>query len=174
VSPTTTPRVLDSETLAIGHGFATAAFTLFHKAHVGLSLSPTPEEAKKPILIWGASTNVGTYGIQVLKFLGYSNILAVASAKHADHLKSIGATAVFDRGSPSIVQDLKTAAGESVPYAAVFSIDEQGWSNLLQTLAPDARFSFIIRNGPPEDKIPSGVKYSRAVVLGLTDVRAPL
>lgn len=55
-----------------------------------------PEHAASPILIWGCSSSVGQYALQVLKYFGYSNLVTTASEKHHDLLKSFGATRCFD------------------------------------------------------------------------------
>lgn len=55
-----------------------------------------PRHAKSPILIWGASSSVGIFAIQVLRHWGYDNLVAVSSAKHHQYLKSLGAAATFD------------------------------------------------------------------------------
>ncbi|ERF76390.1 hypothetical protein EPUS_06948 [Endocarpon pusillum Z07020] len=55
-----------------------------------------PEHANTPILIWGGSSSVGQYTLQVLKYFGYGNLLTTASEKHHDLLKSFGATRCFD------------------------------------------------------------------------------
>ncbi|KAK4170136.1 chaperonin 10-like protein [Cladorrhinum sp. PSN259] len=56
----------------------------------------TPKEADSAILIWGAASSVGLYTVQVLRHWGYRNILAVASGKHHESLKKLGAIETFD------------------------------------------------------------------------------
>jgi NADPH:quinone reductase-like Zn-dependent oxidoreductase len=78
--------------------------TAFHALTQDLGLElpwPIPENWKStvadtPILIWGAASSVGMYVIQVLRHWNYNNILAVASQKHHDALKELGAAACFD------------------------------------------------------------------------------
>lgn len=75
-----------------------------------------------PILIWGASSSVGTYAIQILKYYGYTNIIGTASKAHHAELKSIGAKHVFDYRDPEIVSHLLSAAGNQSP-AIPFILD---------------------------------------------------
>ncbi|RYO76206.1 hypothetical protein DL766_001020 [Monosporascus sp. MC13-8B] len=58
------------------------------------------------ILIWGASSSVGQYAIQILKFYGYRNLIATASPANHQRLRELGASEVYDYRSPTIVDDL--------------------------------------------------------------------
>lgn len=89
--------------------------TVFHAATKDLELElpwPIPEgwvpkTAERPILIWGAASSVGIFAIQVFKHWGYKNILAVASGKHHEYLKGIGATATFDYRKDDVIDKIK-------------------------------------------------------------------
>jgi len=92
---------------------STNLITVFHAATADLGLQlpwPVPEsgwepaEASTPILVWGAASSVGMYAVQVLKHWGYRQVIAVASGKHHDHLKSMGAAACFDYQKPNVVE----------------------------------------------------------------------
>lgn len=64
----------------------------------------TENERKKWILVWGGSSSCGMYGIQVLKYYGYENVIAVAGGKHHETLKRYGAKVCFDyRGEKDVV-----------------------------------------------------------------------
>ncbi|KAJ4475918.1 chaperonin 10-like protein [Lentinula edodes] len=83
-------------------GFSTAAIGLLRAQPEGGGLNPTFDPkvnfSGEPAIVVGGSTSVGQYAIQLLNLLGYSTIIAYASARHTDYLKSIGATHVIDRG----------------------------------------------------------------------------
>ncbi|KAJ4471034.1 GroES-like protein [Lentinula edodes] len=92
--------------------FTTAVYGLLPAHPIGMGLNPTfddtvsyPEEAA---LVIGGSTSVGQYAIQILKYLGFGAIIAYASAKHTEFLKSLGATHVIDRNQISFA-DLPAA-----------------------------------------------------------------
>ncbi|KAH9921193.1 GroES-like protein [Epithele typhae] len=51
----------------------------------------------KAAFIVGGSTSVGQFAIQCARMNGFSSIVTTASSKHADWLKSLGATHVIDR-----------------------------------------------------------------------------
>ena len=63
-----------------------------------------PEHADSPIVIWGCSSSVGQYAVQVLKYFGYRNLLTTASEKHHDLLKFFGATRCFDYRNPNVTK----------------------------------------------------------------------
>lgn len=88
--------------------------TVFHSATVDLELELPwpiprgwkPKDAEKPILVWGASSSVGIFAVQVLRHWGYTNILAVASAKHHEYLRQSGATTCFDYQKGNVVDSI--------------------------------------------------------------------
>ena len=93
------------EAVTLPNNFVTAYHTLV--TDLGLSLpwpKPsdfTPQHAVDTVLIWGGSSSVGQYALQILKYFGYQNLLATASPKHHELLKSYGATRVFDYNDPT-------------------------------------------------------------------------
>lgn len=101
--------------------------TVFHSLTKDLGLALpwpkpegwTPEHAGENVLVWGASGSVGVYAVQVLRHWGYKRILAVASGRQHEYLKSLGATACFDYTKASVVEDIKAYAetsGGKVPF----------------------------------------------------------
>ncbi|KAL6920003.1 hypothetical protein ACHAPO_001126 [Fusarium lateritium] len=102
--------------------------TVFHTLTADLELelpcpvpeNYTPEQADSPILIWGASSSVGMYALQVLKHWGFKNLLAVASQKQHDYLRGIGATRTFayrrDDVVDQILKSVENKPGPKLPY----------------------------------------------------------
>ncbi|KAJ7149451.1 chaperonin 10-like protein [Mycena crocata] len=93
--------------------FATACVGLFAPAPIGLSLNPTfswdkPQQGESALVL-GAGTSVGQFAIQLLKFAGFTRIVAYASKVHFDYLKQLGATDCIDR------TDVSTAALSTHP-----------------------------------------------------------
>ncbi|KAI1323912.1 putative zinc-binding alcohol dehydrogenase domain-containing protein cipB [Xylariaceae sp. FL0255] len=86
----------------------TAAACLFYKDHMGLEIPSNTTAAKptgKTILIWGGSTSVGTNAIQMSVAAGYE-VVATSSPHNFEYVRSLGASAVFDYRSDTIVPDL--------------------------------------------------------------------
>ncbi|RKL40596.1 hypothetical protein BFJ72_g6196 [Fusarium proliferatum] len=102
--------------------------TVFHTATADLKLELpwpvpqgyTPKQAHDPILIWGASSSVGIYAVQVFRHWGFKNIIAVASEKQHAYLRSIGATETFDYRKQDVVdrilQFISNRTEPKLPY----------------------------------------------------------
>lgn len=63
---------------------------------------------KQAVLIWGASSSVGTFAVQSAKTLGFT-VYATASPKHHDLVKKLGAHAVFDYRASDVVPQIVSA-----------------------------------------------------------------
>ncbi|KAK4250405.1 chaperonin 10-like protein [Corynascus novoguineensis] len=61
------------------------------------------EKEDKIVLVWGAASSVGMYVLQVLRHWGYRHVLAVASGKHHEALKELGARQCFDYREGDVV-----------------------------------------------------------------------
>lgn len=83
---------------------------------LGLQLPTEPTQDKTPLLIYGGTTATGIYGIQFAKLSGYT-VITTGSPKNHELLKSLGADHVFDYRSPTLVQDIRAAAGDDLSYA---------------------------------------------------------
>ncbi|KAL9573478.1 hypothetical protein ACKAV7_002022 [Fusarium commune] len=86
----------------------TAACALFQKDQLGLQMPQTRvhrNPAGETVLIWGASTSVGKNAVQLAVAAGY-DIIATASPRNWDTVRSLGASAVFDYRSSSVVDDV--------------------------------------------------------------------
>ncbi|KEP55645.1 putative zinc type alcohol dehydrogenase [Rhizoctonia solani 123E] len=89
-------NINDDQASTIATGAVTAYFSLFQKTGVSPPLSG-PTASGRSILILGGSSSVGQFAIQFARLAGFSNIATTASSQHADLLKSLGATHLFDR-----------------------------------------------------------------------------
>lgn len=93
---------------------------MFHSITTDLGLEtpwPKPEnyvpkDADKSILIWGGSSSVGQFAIQILRYYGYTHVLATASRKHHEKLSELGAKSVFDYNDSNVVANILEAGGE--------------------------------------------------------------
>lgn len=86
-------------------------------ADLGLPLpwpvpAEAPSRASDTILIWGGSSSVGQYALQILRHWGYRKLIATGSPKHHEMLKSLGAQQVFDYRDPNVVQAIIGAYGD--------------------------------------------------------------
>ncbi|KAJ7687820.1 GroES-like protein [Mycena rosella] len=81
--------------------FSTACVGLFAPSPIGLGLNPTfswdkPHQGKSSLVI-GGGTSTGQFAVQLLKFLGFTRIVAYASKVHFGRLRHLGATECIDR-----------------------------------------------------------------------------
>lgn len=95
--------------------------TVFHTLTANLGMEtpwPKPEnyihkDADAAILIWGGSSSVGQFAIQILKYYGYTNILTAASRKNRENLIALGAKQALDYNDADVVASITAAGGES-------------------------------------------------------------
>ncbi|KAL1847665.1 hypothetical protein VTK73DRAFT_10300 [Phialemonium thermophilum] len=97
-------------------GILTAAAALFDS--LGIPAPPTsssssPAAAKDGVLlVSGGSSSVGSNGVQLGRRLGLT-VIATASKQHHEYVRSLGATAVVDYHSPTVVEDLAAAVAQT-------------------------------------------------------------
>ncbi|ORX37329.1 hypothetical protein BD324DRAFT_441385 [Kockovaella imperatae] len=71
-----------------------------------------PRDGSHPsILIWGGSSSVGQYAIQLASHLRFK-VITTASSKNHELLKSLGADHVFDYKDESVVDKIREAASD--------------------------------------------------------------
>ncbi|KAK3326846.1 chaperonin 10-like protein [Apodospora peruviana] len=77
-----------------------------------------PEE-REALLIWGASSSVGTMGVQAARLLRdhphslFSAVYATAGPTNMNYVSSLGADRVFDYRDPDVVKKILSAAREN-------------------------------------------------------------
>ncbi|KAJ3153700.1 hypothetical protein HDU86_005199 [Geranomyces michiganensis] len=89
-------------------GTLTAVIGLFSEK--GLKLT-RPKDAKtrtaeEYILVWGGSSNVGSYAVQLAVAAGYT-VIATASPKQRDAVRALGAAHVVDYNAPDAVEQIR-------------------------------------------------------------------
>ncbi|KAL4954431.1 putative zinc-binding dehydrogenase family oxidoreductase [Aspergillus filifer] len=97
-------------------GIATLGLSLFWKG--GMCLSGSPDEPAKEaeeVLVYAASTLVGTMAIQLLKIYGHTPITA-CSPYNFELVKSYGVEMVFDYHVPSCGEEIKEYTKNNLEY----------------------------------------------------------
>ncbi|KAJ3563575.1 hypothetical protein NP233_g8851 [Leucocoprinus birnbaumii] len=109
----------------IPDNFVCAFYTVFNQLSLQFPTSfpatQDPPNADVPILIYGGGATSGQYMIRLLHLARYKRILATASSKHHDYLRSLGATDLFDYNSPTLIDDINNAVGG--PGKLAISVD---------------------------------------------------
>ncbi|TVY15016.1 Dehydrogenase azaJ [Lachnellula arida] len=104
-------------------GLSTAACALFQNDYLALpfpTTSTSPAPSGTTLLVWGGATSVGCNAIQLAKAAG-CEVITTASPKNNAYLEHLGAAAVFDYRSPTVIRDL-TAAFQNRQAAGAISI----------------------------------------------------
>ncbi|BCR91313.1 zinc-binding alcohol dehydrogenase family protein [Aspergillus chevalieri] len=91
-------------------GLSTAAMGVYPAGRLELPLpdATRPSTIDKVVLIWGGSSSTGSAAIQLAVASG-ATVIATASEKNYDFVRSLGAAAVFDYRKDTITEDLVQA-----------------------------------------------------------------
>lgn len=128
----------------------TSSSCLFHESTLALQMPPSHAGKEETLLIWGASSSIGSCGVQLAAAAGYE-VFGVASGRNHAFIKSIGAAQAFDQNDPHIVADIvaalkgKTCVGaydaisqEETLHAICDIIHESGGRKLITAIRPGA------------------------------------
>ncbi|KAF7547210.1 hypothetical protein G7Z17_g7900 [Cylindrodendrum hubeiense] len=123
---------------------------------------PTTGFTPSSVLVLGGSSALGAATIQLLRLaVPNCKILATSSPKHHSYItNALGANGVFDRNSPSLVMDVKSATPESSGVDAIIDAVGAGGaqSHVFETLDPNGSKRYAqVWTGDDEIEVPSGV-----------------
>ncbi|KAF1362720.1 GroES-like protein [Lizonia empirigonia] len=106
--------------------------TVFHALTTDLGIelpwpkpdSYVPGDSDCPVLVWGGSSSVGQFAIQILRYYGFTNILATASRKQHGKLYGLGCRGFIlreggDSGIPMILDCIGSKYGSIAPISKV-------------------------------------------------------
>lgn len=128
------------------------------------AVSP-PADASAPILIWGAAGSTGQYTVQLLHAAGYKKVFAVASSKHHEFLRSLGATDTFDYNSRNVTEQIVAAAGGPVKLVFDAIGDEQNsLKPVSQIVGNGSKVAFLLPVRVGGYGSVGGVKWTTDVV----------
>jgi len=118
------------QAVAIGSPLNAAVLGLYGARELGLAPnfdSAPPKGANETwIFIYGGSSGVGQFAIQLAKLSGYKTV-TVASPRNHEFLKTLGADEVFDYKDPDMIQKVKNVAGNNITHVfdAISTSDTQ-------------------------------------------------
>jgi NADPH:quinone reductase-like Zn-dependent oxidoreductase len=134
---------------------ALAALTI----HLSLSpptTTPDPTNLSKRVLIWGGSSTVGSYAIQLASKAGYT-VVTTSSPQYHSQLLSFGATETHDRHDTSLKEKLTKAGPYEAVLAAADSAEDQ--TLMASVLAAQGGGSILSTMGArPGAVVPPGVE----------------
>ncbi|KZV63566.1 dehydrogenase [Peniophora sp. CONT] len=122
----------DSWTFEQGAQVGVGMYTAFQALYESINLPEAFSEGTPtsiPLLVYGASSAVGIYAVQIAKATGFK-VFAVCSPKNFDLVKSLGAEATFDYKDSAVSQKIKDASGGKIQYA-FDAISEHGSAKII-------------------------------------------
>ncbi|KAH9939852.1 GroES-like protein [Amylocystis lapponica] len=142
-------------------GLATAALGLYHISPAASAALSPPWEASgrgkyagKPFAVFGGSSSVGQYVIQLAKLSGFSPIIATASLHNTPLLTSLGATHVLDRNLSADALRAEAAKITSAPIQTVYDAigDADTQLTAYSLLAPGGTLVIVQGDAIPAEK----------------------
>ncbi|TFY76231.1 hypothetical protein EWM64_g7780 [Hericium alpestre] len=134
-------RTIGERVAGFVHGghYANGSFSEYvvAPAESGLPTPQAPASTPIPILVYGASSSVGPYVVQFAKLSGL-RVIATASHKNFELVKSYGADEVFDYNDPEVGQKIKASTGGKLKHAAdCISEPEKGSAGIISAALSD-------------------------------------
>ncbi|KAK5122948.1 fusarubin cluster-oxidoreductase [Meristemomyces frigidus] len=155
----------------------TSAVGLYARLGLPQPWLPAPEGTKIPLVIYGASSAVGSYAIQ---FAQKSNIhpLICVAGRAQEHVQKLispekGDVIVdYRSGSDAVVQGIKDGVNGAKLLHAFDAVSEKGsYQNICKVLDPEAGKITFVLPGKKYEEVPAGVEKSTTRV---GDVHADL
>ncbi|ANP72225.1 zinc-binding alcohol dehydrogenase family protein [Cryobacterium arcticum] len=115
-------------------GLSTAAAGLYEKDQLALPLpTSSPSPRGDVVLVWGASTSVGSNAVQLARASGYT-VIATAGRRNHDFVRSLGAEAVFDYRDAEVDRQIVEAIGHR-DLAGTMAIGSGALTHALRIVA---------------------------------------
>ncbi|KAK1765981.1 polyketide synthase [Phialemonium atrogriseum] len=157
---------------------STAACALFQKDFLALDYpAPTPDQNRKPeaerktLLVWGASTAVGSNAVQLAVAAGY-DVVATASPRNFHYVRTLGAAQVFDyRADTAVAEIVRCLKGRRV--AGAVAVGDGSLEACIDVVAAAAGAEgggnkFVAQISVPfPDEMPTGVGGIVSAVVSL-------
>ncbi|GME40097.1 alcohol dehydrogenase [Neofusicoccum parvum] len=150
---------------------STAGVGLYGKEALALPYPSANPVRGGTILITGAASSVGCAAVQLARASGL-DVIATASTRNHDMVKSLGATSVFDYNSPDAAKDIAAAIKAGSDFAGVFdtissldSFNQVG--SILETVGPSKVAVVLPPPGQP------GKNFEPAMVFASTIAAPP-
>ncbi|VDB90623.1 unnamed protein product [Peniophora sp. CBMAI 1063] len=151
----------DSWTFEQGAQLGIAIYTTFQTLYQSHDL-PTPlavTSESTPLLVYGASSAVGLYVLQVAKAAGLKTY-ALCSPKNFDLVKAFGADETFDRNDPEASNKIKTASDGKIQVAVDTISEHDSVKTIVNALSSEGGKVATILPYADKDRAVLGSKYT--------------
>jgi NADPH:quinone reductase len=143
----------------------TAAVALYRRVGLPQPTSPAPKGAKTPLIVYGASSAVGVYTIQLARRSNIHPLLCVAgrACPYVETLidRNAGDTVVdYRAGTSAIVEGLQAATGKDVKvYHAFDAVAANGsQKNFIPILGTGGKATFVSPAPLEDESFPEGIE----------------
>ncbi|KAL3472720.1 chaperonin 10-like protein [Aspergillus californicus] len=147
----------------------TAADALFNVFDVPLPAPSTRNDANDgtgPLLIWGASSSVGSCALQFAAASGCYPIFVTASTARHENLQALGATRCFDYSSPAVLEEIREALESLQSGPIQYAIDAVGTDpnplaadGIESILSPKAKLISVVLRNDERFKMPTATPH---------------
>ncbi|CCM05588.1 uncharacterized protein FIBRA_07816 [Fibroporia radiculosa] len=156
--------VLSHEQLAtLGCAFWTAIQALYHPKRLAFVEPPEKVDKEQWIFVYGGSSSVGQYAIQLAHLSGYK-VVTTASPHNFELVKSLGADVFFDYKDPEVVSKIRAATGDSIrdSFDTISLRESQEIS--AKVIAPDGGRLILLLAPIAEAKVRDDVKITHTLI----------
>ncbi|KAL4245995.1 zinc-containing alcohol dehydrogenase family protein [Abortiporus biennis] len=136
----------------MGCAFWTAIQGLFHPMRLGLVEIPHKVEREQWIFVYGGSSSVGMFAIQLAHLAGYQ-VVTTTSPKNFDLCKSLGADAIFDYKDPEVSSKIKAVTKDTLHHVFDTICTLQTQTLAMKTFAPGPGKLIVIQPPQPDAQI---------------------
>ena len=153
-----------SEGAAIPLSALTAACALYARLRLPEPWLPVPDSQKTPLVIWGASSAVGSYAIQLAQRSNIHPIICIAgrAQEHVEKLidRSKGDTIIdYRKGREGVAEEIKASLkGAKLEYAFDAVSEKGSFQTICDVLDHQSGKITLVIPGQPYSDIPSTVE----------------
>lgn len=139
------------EAATIGIPLYTSVIALYSPNNLKL---PQPGDENPPapgtwLFVYGGSSSVGQYAIQLAKLSGYK-VVTTASRRNHELVKSLGADLVFDYNDPDVARSIKEATNGGIRLVYDTISEDYTYPIILDSIAGEepAKISLLHKSNP--------------------------
>lgn len=144
----------------------TACIGLYARLALPPPFLPASDDQKIPLVIYGASSAVGSYCIQLARRSNIHPLICVAgrASAHVEKLidRSQGDTVLdYRKGNEALVLEMKQALqGAKLEYAFDAVSERDSYGNICKVLEPDGKITFVISRTNYGKYVPAGIRWN--------------